>query len=614
MSNGSDDKSETSSNGDIAAEDLLWEPPEKLQADRAPRTSWMVFGTAAGLALSFLLWGALYPEGLGRVSQRALDAVVGYAGWAFILATSGFVLFALWLALSRFGAIRLGRDDEQPEFRTVSWFAMMFAAGMGIGLVFFGASEPVEHFVHPPPGADRGTQADALQNAMATTLFHWTLHPWSIYALVGLAIAYGTFRLGRRQLISAALIPFIGERNAYGPLGRIIDVFALFATLFGTAASLGLGAIQITGGLVELGWADGVDTAHLITVILVLMVGFLLSAVSGVARGIKWLSNTNLVVAVVLLLFLLIVGPTVFMLNLIPTGLGSYTAELFSMGARTEAIGAEEWLSDWTIFYWAWWISWSPFVGMFVARISRGRTIREFVCGVILLPSTVSLLWFSVLGGAALHEEMEQSGVISEAGGEEAQLFALLAQFPLTTTFTVLTMVFLAVFFITSADSTSIIMGTMSQRGSIRPKRYVTVFWGLMIGGVASIIAVVGGESALDDLRNFTIIASAPFAVIIVLMCVAMLRDFRRDPTVVRTAKARELATSAVVSGARTYGGHFQIDISRAEPSGTEEGEEDEEAAADTEEDEGRAGNGRSAGQGRASEDRGRDGGGTERS
>src|SRR5689334_5146539 len=264
-------------------------------------------------------------------------------GWAFVLSASGFVVFALWLAFRRYGKIPLGRDDEKPEFKTVSWVAMMFSAGMGIGLMFYGVNEPLTHFVKPPPG----TEGDPLETAMATTLFHWTLHPWAIYAVVGIAIAYGTFRRGRSQLISAAFAPLLGRRTE-GPIGKVIDGLAIFATLFGSAASLGLGALQIG-------------------VITILTAAFVASAVSGVAKGIQWLSNINMVLAVVLAVFVFVVGPTVLILNLVPTAIGDYFRDLAEMAARTEASGGDAmaaWLSSWTVFYWAWWISWTPFVGM----------------------------------------------------------------------------------------------------------------------------------------------------------------------------------------------------------------------------------------------------------
>ncbi|WP_017542048.1 BCCT family transporter [Nocardiopsis halophila] len=553
------------STGEISTEDLLWEPPERSQADLKPKTDRIVFGVAAVLSVAFLVWGVVNQDSLSSLSGSALEFLIHNGGWGFVLAASVFVVFALWLAFSRYGNIRLGRDDEEPEFRTISWISMMFGAGMGIGLVFYGSAEPLGHFLTPPPGTEGGGGGAAVGHAMSTTLFHWTLHPWATYAVVGLAIAYGTFRRGRGQLISAAFTPLIGERHANGAVGRLIDVFALFATLFGTAASLGLGALQIAEGLRQIGWIDAPTNPILIGIIGVLLLCFVVSATSGVAKGIQWLSNTNLVLAMGVLLFLLVTGATVFVFNLVPTSIAAYFEDFFANAGRTAdtAQGAEEWLSGWTVFYWAWWISWSPFVGMFIARISRGRTIREFVGGVILVPSALSLVWFAIMGGNALYLQMHGTD-LAGAGGTEAQLFALLRQFPAFGAVALVVMVLIGIFFITGADSASIIMGTMSQRGAIEPKRPITVFWGLMIGGVAAVMLLAGGSDALSGLQTLTIIVSAPFAVILLLLCVALVRDLRRDPVVLRSAKAEEVVTAAVVAGAQEHDGDFQLEISSA--------------------------------------------------
>src|SRR5688500_6794145 len=372
----------------------LAEPPPCV-ADRHWAVDRVLFAVAAAMALGFVVWGFVSPTGLGTASSSALGWITGNLGWLFVLLSSAFVVFVISLAAGKYGRIPRGRDDERPEFRTISWIAMMFSAGMGIGLMFFGVAEPLSHFVSPPPLTTEAESSQAIQTAMATTLFHWTLHPWAMYAVVGLAIAYGTFRRGRRQLISSAFIPLLGERRAAGPAGRVIDVLAIFATLFGSAASLGLGALQIGSGVEILGWFGSVGDGVLVAIIAVLTAAFVASAVSGIARGIQWLSNINMVLALLLAVFVFVAGPTIFILNLIPDAVGSYFSDLGDMAARTEATGGDPmatWLRGWTVFYWAWWISWTPFVGLFIARISRGRTIRQFVTGVLLVPSLVSLL------------------------------------------------------------------------------------------------------------------------------------------------------------------------------------------------------------------------------
>ncbi|WP_437049178.1 BCCT family transporter [Streptomyces sp. enrichment culture] len=534
-----------------------------LPGRERPRTDRVVFGVTAALTLAFVVWGAAATDSLTDVSGSMLGGLMHNGGWAFVLAASGFVVFALWLAVSRYGRIHLGAEGEKPEFRTVSWVAMMFSAGMGIGLMFYGVSEPLAHYTTAPPGTDPAGSGDRVETAMATTLFHWTLHPWGIYAVVGLGIAYSTFRRRRRQTISAVFTPLIGERNASGVGGRIIDMLAIVATVFGSAASLGLGALQIGSGMEELGWMGKVSTGLLVAVIAVLTAAFVASAVSGVERGIQWLSNTNMVLALALALFVFVAGPTVIVLDLLPTSVFAYLGDLSQLAGRTEAGGAgvADWLSNWTVFYWAWWISWTPFVGMFIARISRGRTIRQFIGGVILVPSTVSLIWFAVFGGSAMR--MREEGRLGEETTPEGQLFAVLREFPVTTVTSLLVMVLVGIFFVSGADAASIVMGTLSQRGALEPSRPVVVFWGVVTGAVAAIMLLVGSGQgdALTGLQNLTILAAAPFVVVMVLMCVALLRDLRRDPLIVRGEMASEAVELAVVEGHKRYDGDFEIRV-----------------------------------------------------
>ncbi|MEU2004779.1 BCCT family transporter [Rhodococcus sp. NPDC019627] len=512
------------------------------------RTDYVVFSVAAAAVALIVVWGLAAPDNLDSTTGKALSWLVTDLGWLFVLSASGFVLFSLWLAFSRFGHIPLGKDGEKPEFRTVSWIAMMFSAGMGIGLMFFGVAEPLAHYVTPPPGSDGG-----IGTAMATTMFHWSLHPWAMYAVVGLSIAYGSYRKGRKQLFSSAFIPLLGRR-AEGPIGKFIDVLAIFATLFGTAASLGLGALQIGSGFQVVGWMSEVSTFLLVAIVALLTLAFVASAVSGVAKGIQWLSNTNMVLAVVLALFVFVVGPTVLILNLLPTTIGAYAAELAQMSARTGASSdpsTGEWLSSWTIFYWAWWISWTPFVGMFLARISRGRTIRQFVFGVILVPSVVSLVWFAIFGGAGIGEQRDGIDLAGQ-DTQEGQLFGMLDHLPLTGITTVLVMVLVAIFFVSGADAASMVMGTLSQRGSLDPQRWVVVFWGSLTGGVAALILWTGGDTALDGLQTMTIIAAAPFVIVMIGLCVSLYKDLSRDPIVVDAREMRRELRKAVAKRRRS--------------------------------------------------------------
>ncbi|MFF7104337.1 BCCT family transporter [Streptomyces nigra] len=538
--------------------------PEASAGASARRTDRVVFGVTAAITLAFVIWGATGTDSLESASSTLLDGLIHNGGWAFMLAASAFVVFALWLAISRYGRIHLGAEGEEPEFKTVSWVAMMFSAGMGIGLMFYGVSEPLAHYTTPPPGTDPANSGERMETAMATTLFHWTLHPWAIYAVVGLAIAYSTFRKRRRQTISAVFTPLIGERHANGVTGRVIDILAIIATVFGSAASLGLGALQIGSGFQELDWMDDVSTGLLVAIIAVLTLAFVASAVSGIERGIQWLSNINMVLALILAVFVFIAGPTIIVLDLLPTSVFSYLGDLPQLAGRTEASGGEgvaAWLGSWTVFYWAWWISWTPFVGMFIARISRGRTIRQFVGGVILVPSTVSLVWFAIFGGSAM--KVKEGGGLAGKDTPEGQLFGLLQEFPIATVTSLLVMILVGIFFVSGADAASIVMGTLSQKGALEPGRFVVVFWGVVTGAVAAIMLLVGSGQgdALTGLQNLTILAAAPFVLVMIGMCVALMRDLRRDPVIVRGEIGSEAVDLAVIEGHKRYDGEFEIKV-----------------------------------------------------
>ncbi|WP_024303060.1 BCCT family transporter [Pseudogulbenkiania sp. MAI-1] len=487
-----------------------------------------VFWVAAVVSTSFVAWGALSPKAMQTATQALLDYVIDCFGWSFVLSTATFLGFALFLALSRFGRIKLGKDGEQPEFSTSSWVAMMFSVGMGIGLMFWGVAEPITHFMTPPHGLAQPHTREAAKEAMVYAYFHWAFHPWAIYAIVGLVIAYFTFRKGMPNLISSAFTPLIGEKGVRGPLGKSIDVLAVLATLFGTATSLGLGAQQINSGLNYL-WHTGESTSIALTIIAVMTALFILSAISGVGKGVQWLSNFNMVVAVLLLLFLAAVGPSVFIVNTLVESIGEYLRELIPMSFRTAAFSDGKWLAGWTIFYWAWWISWAPFVGTFIARISRGRSIREFVVGVIFIPSGVTMVWFAIMGGSALYSELAGIGGIAAAvkgQGPAVSLFMLLAQYPGAALTSFAAIVLVGVFFISGADAGSIVMGMLCARGDLEPPRWLVVLWGALAGGAAAVLLVMGGLGAL---QTAAIIVAAPFLVVMVGLCVSLWKSLRAD-------------------------------------------------------------------------------------
>lgn len=531
------------------------------QTGRVYRTDWLVFGVAAAFVVAFIGWGIFGGESLASTAQTTLDWIIEYTAVFFTSTATAILLFMVFLGVSKYGRIRLGRDDEAPEFSMFSWISMLFAAGMGIGLVFWGAAEPLTFFETPPPGSDvEGGTLEAMQTAQAQVLYHWGPQAWAFYALVGVAIAYGSFRRGRTPLISSVFAPLLGEHKTRGPLGRTIDIFSILVTLFGTAASLGLGALQIGHGVEIVAGIGEVGNGVLIAVIAVLTACFIASAASGVTKGIQALANINSVAAIILALFVFFVGPTLLIANMIPSIAFAFINDLPSVLGRSGAQGeaTEQFLATWTIFYWAWWISWSPFVGMFIAKISRGRTIRQFVLVVIAVPSLISMIWFAIFGTTAIDQQM--NGADLQTTPPENVLFGVLANLPLTEVTNILLIALIAIFFITGADSASLVMGTMSQQGRPEPKRWVTVTWGTLVGVIAAVLLVSGEEgSGLRALQHMTIIAALPFAAILVFMMIALMKDLRRDPLMLRERYARQALRHSVRTGLQEYGDDFAL-------------------------------------------------------
>jgi glycine betaine transporter len=507
------------------------------QREESTRIDPTVFWVAAIISAVFVLWGILLTDNLAAVFDAVLwSFLVPNFGWVFILSSFGFLAFSMYLAFSRYGKVRLGGQDEQPEFSTVSWVAMMFSAGMGIGLMFFGVAEPLSHMSSPPAGtAEPGTRG-AAQVAMEYSYFHWAFHPWAIYAVMGLALAYFVFRKGMPNLISTAFYPLLGDR-VYGPMGKTIDILAIFATLFGSATSLGLGALQINQGLNAMFGFGGREAVGLaIVVIAILTAAFILSAISGVHKGIQWIANTNMVLAVFLLVFVFFLGPTVFILNTLTESLGGYLANLIPMSFRTAAFSDGAFVSAWTVFYWAWWISWAPFVGTFIARISRGRTIREFVFGVILAPSVVSFIWFAILGGTAINLQLSGAADIAEtaANNQPAALFLTLEQFPLFWLMSGITIILVALFFVSGADAASMVMGMLSSKGNLHPRAWNIVLWGVFTGAAAAICLLSGAiqgsvDAALSALQAVAIASAAPFVLVLIGLCFSIMRALREE-------------------------------------------------------------------------------------
>ncbi|HSX94806.1 MAG TPA: BCCT family transporter [Hydrogenophaga sp.] len=479
---------------------------------------------SAGLILAIVLWGVISPASLASVFDTLLAFITRDFGWFYLWVVLGLVILALVLAFSRYGDLKLGGEDEEPEFSLMSWFAMLFAAGMGIGLVFWGVAEPVSHYGTPPPGIASQTP-EAANAAMRYSFFHWGLHPWAVYSVVALAIAFFQFRKGGSALVSTAVesLPWGFAKR----LGPVVNVLAVIATAFGVAASLGMGALQINSGLAAVAGLP-VNPAWQVGIIVVTTVLFVVSSVSGVGRGIKWLSNANLMLAALLALGIFVLGPTVAIIDTFTTTLGSYVSEFVRMSLRTTPFRDSGWVGGWTIFYWAWWVSWSPFVGLFIARVSRGRSIREFVLGTVLAPTLAGFLWFSVFGGTALTLEVMRGIPLSDAVSADVStaLFAMFDALPLGAVMSVVATLLVVVFFITSGDSATLVLSMMSTGGNENPPARVKVIWGALISGIAISLLLAGGLKAV---QTATIVFAVPFALVIVLMAIALWRGVRDD-------------------------------------------------------------------------------------
>ncbi len=485
-----------------------------------------VFYVSVVLSVGFVLWGVFFTENLSAVFSAVLDYVISTFGWVYLLAVVGFLVFVVYLAFSRYGRVRLGKDDDRPEFTTLGWLAMLFAAGVGLSFLFWGVAEPASHFGTPPYGMAEAGSVEAAELSLQYTFFHWGLHPWAVYAVVAMAIAYFNFRKDGGNLISAALRPLIGDR-VEGPIGKVVDVFAIFAVLFGVATALGIGALQLNGGL---DYVFGVPTANAtqLAIIGILTVAFMISAATGIDKGILYLSLLNMSIAAILLFFMLFAGPTVFLLETFTQSIGQYLGAFAQMSFEASAFEDSSWAENWTLFYWAWWISWAPFVGTFIARISKGRTIREFVFGVLFAPVLFSFLWFTVFGGAALHLDLYSGGNIAQTAANDLpkSLFDTLTAYPLGQVTAILALVVVSIFFVTSADSATFVLSSMSTDGAVNPAAAVKLTWGVVIASFAAILLVAGG---LEALQTATITAAVPFTVVMICLCVSLYKSLAAE-------------------------------------------------------------------------------------
>ncbi|MCR8643554.1 BCCT family transporter [Paenibacillus sp. N1-5-1-14] len=485
----------------------------------------MVFYISVVIVLAFVVWGIVSPDVLADKANDVLAITTTNFGWFYLLSTFVMLIFVFYLAFSKYGNIRLGKDEDRPKFSNLSWFSMLFSAGMGIGLVFWGVAEPMSHYLSPPMGADPESP-EAARLAMQYSFFHWGLHPWAIYALIGLSLAYFQFRKGRKGLISQTFYPILKER-VNGPIGKTIDVLAIIATTFGVATSLGLGTLQINGGLAHIINVPFSITSQIIIIVVVTFL-YMLSALTGLDKGIKILSNVNLLFVLGLLILTLLFGPTIFILDTFTLTLGRYLQNLVQMSLSLTPFSQGSWVSSWTLFYWAWWISWGPFVGMFIARISKGRTIREFILGVLVIPSSFSFLWFSVFGGTAMHLEMFKNVRIAEAVKNDmtVALFVTLEQLPLGYILAIIATILIITFFITSADSATFVLGMLSSKGSLNPSSRVKLIWGILQSSIAIVLLLSQG---LQALQTASIVSALPFAIIMIFMGISLLKSLQAE-------------------------------------------------------------------------------------
>ncbi|EGL53058.1 choline-glycine betaine transporter [Methylophaga aminisulfidivorans MP] len=485
-----------------------------------------VFFGSAILIIAFVIFAAFFSDTASSVFTATQSWIVNSFGWFYLLAVGFFLIFSIGLAMSSYGAIKLGPDHSEPDYGYLSWFAMLFSAGMGIGLLFFGVAEPIMHFSSPPVG--QGGDIEAAREAMSITFFHWGLHAWAIYAVVGLSLAYFGFRHNLPLSIRSSLYPLIGEK-IYGPIGHTVDIFAVLGTMFGVATSLGLGVLQVNAGLTYMFGLPAESVGLQIGLIAGITLLATISVVAGLDSGIKRLSEINLGLAILLLLFVLFAGPTLFLLQTLVQNTGNYLSEVVNKTFNLYAYDPNGWIGGWTLFYWGWWIAWSPFVGMFIARVSRGRTIRQFILGVLFVPVGFTFMWMTFFGGTAIHMELGNlAGVISGAVSENSAIavFSMFEHMPLSMISSGLATILVITFFVTSSDSGSLVIDMITSNGHPKPPVWQRIFWALTEGCVAAALLLAGGLKAL---QTASIAGALPFVVIMLLMCFGLMKGLRME-------------------------------------------------------------------------------------
>jgi glycine betaine transporter len=500
----------------------------------------IVFIISLFLTLIFIVWGVFFTNNLTKVTNAIYKGSIDYLGWVYLGSTLFFVIFSIYLLFSRYGNIRLGRKNDKPDFSTASWLAMLFGAGMGVGIVYWSVAEPVTHYTAPPYG--KGYTIDAANTAMKYTFFHWGFHPWAIYTIIGLALAFFQYNKRLPASISSVFHPILGDK-IHGPIGKTIDILSIFATVFGIATSLGLGAMQVTAGMHDIFKIPNTLWVQLI-VIVVATVLFIISLNTGLEKGIKFLSNAAIIFSVAMMVLILFVGPALTVIKVFFNTTGLYLSDFLHMSLRIAPFGkGEQWIASWTLFYWAWWIAWAPFVGMFIARVSRGRTIKEFVIGVLIVPTLGTCLWMSVFGGSAL-EIVQNTGnkdlakYITE--NVSLSIFIFFDYLPMSSVLSILGFVVIAIYYITVADTATFVLGMLSEGGTLNPSNKIKMTWGVIQSALAAVLLLAGG---LNVLQTASIAAALPFAIIMILMCFSLLRGLKNE-TLVQKANKRSMQQS----------------------------------------------------------------------
>ncbi|MEK5056751.1 glycine/betaine ABC transporter permease [Paenibacillus sp. FSL H7-0326] len=490
-----------------------------------------VFSISAIIITLLAVLGALMPDAFGNTASMLYNLTTNNFGWFYLLSIFVIIVFLIWVAASKYGTIRLGGEKEKPQYPFFTWIGMLFSAGFGVGLVFWGVAEPMSHFFDTPFGGVASQSEEAARVAMGYSFFHWGISQWSVFALVGLVIAFLQFRKEKDGLVSTALEPVTGDKPA---VKKTIDILAVIATVMGIATSIGLGVMQMSGGISTL---TGASNGKLIQlgILVAIFIAYMISSTTGLDKGIKYLSNLNLGVALLFLLFVFTLGPTVFILETFTLALGDYITNFISYSLRLQPYTEGTWVRDWTIFYWAWAIAWSPYVGAFVARVSRGRTIREFIVGVMVVPPLIACLWIATFGGTAIWFDLHESTGIAAAVNEDvtSALFLLFGQLPFSTVMSILSILLILTFLVTSADSATYILSSMTTKGSLNPPMTAKVVWGTLMAAIAGVLLYSGG---LEALQTASLIAALPFTVILLLLIIAVVKLLRKEPLPIRKA------------------------------------------------------------------------------